>query len=292
MEAPRYYSQRQLSPYRGMLHVVDVGHALAYTVDGEQWRARLRNREGGLWPVGTWVDANLLFRVEGSAALLDAVNRRPPLPFAPADRVELWLLDRLTGRPLALLQSRRSVAAIEAPADITWRPFPMTESEFEAECLHGRDAARPGRAWHTPHGDVLARQVNEAARPYPAAQWFVRQPDGSAAGLGGVRVPQRFLGRILPREAFPELLVSEDWADGTQRALVCAYHDWVAARLLTHFGLSADTRARLERAACRRPEKLLEVSRLIPEFVDRPRIEIALVQARLMALAESPAGCA
>ena len=34
---PQYYSQRQLSPYRGMLHVVDVGYALAYTADGEQW---------------------------------------------------------------------------------------------------------------------------------------------------------------------------------------------------------------------------------------------------------------
>lgn len=287
-----YYSQRQLSPYRGTLHVVDVGHALAYTVDGEQWRARLRNREGRLWPVGTWVDANLLFRIEGSAALLDAVNSRPPLPFPPADSVELWLLNKLTGRPLALLQSRRSVAGIDAPADITWRPFQMTETEFAAECLRGRDAARPERAWRVPHSEVLARQVNEAARPYPVAQWFVRRPDGGGAGLGGVRVPERFQRRALPRDAFPELLVDEDWADDTQRALVCAYHDWVAARLLTHFGLSAGTRARLERAACRRPEKLLEVSRLIPEFVDKPRVEIALVQARLMTLAGSPAGCA
>jgi hypothetical protein len=279
----QYYGQRQLTPYRGMLHVVDVGHALAYTADGDQWRARLRNREGRLWPVGTWVDANLLFNLEGSSALLEAVNARPPLPFPQTDHVELWLLNRLTGRPLALLQTRRSSAGAGAVSDAVWRPFRLDDADFQAECLRALDAARPGRAWPVPHRDVLARQVNEAARPYPMAQWFVRQPDGGGMGLGGLRVPPRLAGRRLAPDAFPELLVDEEWPDAVQRALVREYHDWHAAALLTHVDLTVATRGRLEAAACRRPEKLLEVCRLIPRFVDRARIEIALVQARVMA---------
>lgn len=284
----QYYSQRQLCPYRGMLHVIDVGHALAYTLDGEQWRARLRSREG-LWPVGGWLDAALVFSPADSAALMEAVDRRPPLPFPQADRVELWLLNKTTGRPLALLQTRRTASAADPPADAVWWPFLLGDMDFQAECLRAHDRARPSRAWPVAHRDVLARQVNAAARPYPRAQWFVRTRDGGGRGLDGLRLPAAFCGRTLGKEAFPELLVDEDWSGPTERALVREYHDWHAAALLTHLDLKRATRERLEAAACRRPEKLLEVFRLIPEFVDRTRLEIALVKARLM-LTRSAAG--
>jgi hypothetical protein len=278
----QYYSQRQLAPYRGMLHVVDVGHALAYTVDGEQWRARLRNRDGRLWPVGGWLDSALMLSPADSAALMDAVNSRPPLPFPQIDRVELWLLNKNTGWPLALLQTRSSAPIAEPPGDAGWWPFLVGDTDFQAECLRLRDRARSGRAWPLPHRDVLARQVNDAARPQPLAQWFVRAPDGGGKGLKALRLPADFHERMLGKEAFPELLVAENWADATASALVREYHDWNAAALLTHLDLTADTRRRLEAAACRRPDKLLEVFRLIPEFVDRARLEVALVQARLM----------
>jgi hypothetical protein len=278
----KYYSQRQLSPYRGMLHVVDVGHALAYTVDGERWRARLRSREGRLWPVGGWDESVRTFSPADSAALREAVNGRPPLPFPQIDHVELWLLDKISGRPLALLQTRNSAPAAEPAVDAVWWPFLVGDTDFRAECLRGRDAARPDLAWPVPHRDVLARQVNEAARPHSLAQWFVRTPDGHGKGLKGLHLPAEFRGRILGKEVFPELLVEENWTDATASALVREYHDWNAAALLTHLDLTADTRRRLESAACRRPEKLLEVFRLIPEFVDRAKLDVALVQARLM----------
>lgn len=278
----QYYSQRQLSPYRGMLHVVDVGHALAYTLDGEQWRARLRSREGRLWPVGGWMDASLRFGPGDSAALMDGVNRRPPLPFPQIDHVELWLLNKTTGRPLALLRARSGVPDAEPPGDAAWWPFLVGDTDFQAECLHAHDMARPERAWPVAHRDVLARQINEAARPHASAQWFIRTPDGGGKGLNGVRLPANFHGRTLGKDEFPELLVDENWAGATEAALVREYHDWNAAALLTHLDLTAATRQRLEAAACRRPDKLLEVYRLIPEFVDRPKVEIALVQARLM----------
>jgi hypothetical protein len=279
---PKYYSQRQLSPYRGMLHVVDVGHALAYTMDGEHWRARLRSREGRLWPVGGWMDDAHRFSPADSASLMDAVDRRPPLPFPQVDRVELWLLDKHAGVPLALLQTRNTVSAAEVPADPAWRPFLAGDTDFHAECLCVPDAAHPGAAWPVPHRDVLAGYVNTAAGPCPAAQWFLRDSQGRGAALKGLRLDPGWQGRTLGKEAFPEMLVSERWSDATATALASEYHDWNAAALLTHLDLTSETRRRLEAAACRRPDKLLEVFRLIPRFVDRARLEIALVQARLM----------
>ena len=100
-----------------MVHVVDVGHALAYTIDGEQWRARLRSREGRLWPVGGWLDETHRFGPTDSAALMQAVNARPPLPFPQADRVELWLLDPAKLQPLALLHTRNSTTAAGTPLE-------------------------------------------------------------------------------------------------------------------------------------------------------------------------------
>lgn len=288
--APQYYSQRQLSPYRGMLHVVDVGHALAYTVDGDHWRTRLRSREGMLWPVGTWLDANLEFRPEASAALRAAMENRPLLPFPQADRFELWLLGKASAKPLALLQSRRSMAGLEPAADCAWRPFLLEQADFRANCLRERDAPRHSRAWPVPHRDVVERQVNNAARPYASAQWFVRGQDGTGEGLGGTRVGAEMVGRVLPKGDFPELLVDENWSDGIDGELVREYHNWNAAMLLTHLDLCNATRRRLEIAACLRPEKLLEIYRLIPAFINRAVLEVALVQARLMLATQSAAG--
>jgi hypothetical protein len=276
--SPKYYSQRQLRPYRGMLHVVDVGHALAYTVDGENWRARLRSREGSLWPVGSWTDADARFTPSDSAALMDAVNNRPPLPFRQADRTELWLLDHADGRPLALLQTRIG-ATVEGVPHPLWRPFVAGDADFEATCLHRE--ATSNHAGSISHRDVLARHVNQAAGPRPVAHWFLRKADRSGCTLSMGRAAEG-TSVDLPAHAFPEMLIAETWPDAEACALAREYHEWHAAALLTHLDLSVATRCRLEIAACRRPDKLLEIFRLIPEFVDRARLEIALVQARLM----------
>ena len=272
----KYYSQRQLSPYRGMVHVVDVGHALAYTIDGEQWRARLRSREGRLWPVGGWLDETHRFGPTDSAALMHAVNAKPPLPFPQADRIELWLLEPARLQPLALLQTRNSTTATSTPLDAMCRAFGADDVDFETACLrvgaHGTPVSR----------EALSRLVSDAAGPHVIAQWFARTPDGAGKGLHGLRVPQALRGRVLGKPAFPELLMSEAWPDPAAAALAREYHDWHAPGLLTHLDLSRSTRRRLERAACRRPEKLLEMFRLIPAFVDRAALEVALVQARLM----------
>ena len=81
---------------------------------------------------------------------------------------------------------------------------------------------------------------------------------------------------------FRRLLISENWDDAIHRGLVADYHDWYAASLLAHQNISAETRQRLEHAACKRPTSLLSNYPLIPEIIDRDAIDVALVSAKLM----------
>lgn len=279
----QYYGQRRLVPYRGVIHVVDIGEAQAYTIDGEVWQARWSNRFGQpYFPAGgCWVEATALENCPGAEVLAAAVRARPPLPFPLRDSVELWLLDGDRRLPLALMQSRPAGSGTGTVVDVTWRPFRVEDSSFTAPSLQAADAARDPRAWPVPHRDVLARQVNRAAQPHAIAQWFDRRANGSGIGLGGLHVSSELQGRVLPPAAFPELLVRENWPDASHAALVHDYHAWNAPLLLCHDTLRDDTRAWLEKAACQRPEVLLQVFRLIPRFIDRRAIEVALVAARM-----------
>ena len=277
----QYYSQLQLAPYRGVMHVVETGGGLAFTVDGGDWRVRLRDAQGRMLPGDERFDADALRQTPEGGALALALAERPALPFARADRFELWLLAQESGLPLALLQSRRAPPAGTGWIDAAWRAFASDDDSFHAECLGPRIAAV--RAGEAPplHRDVLERQVNDAARPLAALQWFERSADGGGIGLQGNRIGFDMQGRVLASEAFPELIVAEDWRSDAEERLVREYHDWIAARLLMRADLSCATRARLERAAAKRPRQLLEVCRLIFEFVDRRVLDVALVQVRI-----------
>lgn len=279
-----YYSIRQLNPYRGLTQVVDLGDARGYSFDGARWQVRCRNQFGQHWTIGIWTDDESRLAVDTPAtrALSEALRERPDLPFRRDDTLELWLLDKQTLAPLALLRSARGSRAASAVADQEWRAFMLEDNRFVAASLAEIDAARPAKAWPVRHRDVLERLINNAARPLPAAQWFQRREDGSGVGLSGLRIDDSLLGRELALREFPELIVRERWERDADARLVREYHDWNAAMLLTHDGLRARTRRALERAACAEPQKLLHVFRLIPHFVDRAAIDIALVQARLM----------
>lgn len=283
-----YYSLRRLSPFEGMLQVVEAGDATAFSFDGVQWHVRCRNESGHFRLVGVWSEADStgIARCRDAEALEDALRKRPRLPFPQDDPFELWLLDKANARPLALLSGRHQQMGLSIPHDLNWIAFPLEENRFVAASLLAVDAARPPGARPPPHRSVLERQVNQAARPLAAVQWFERHPDGSGTGLQGVRLPENLWGRHMAESDFPELLVSEEWNARSQRGLVEEYHEWNAARLLTLQRLSPTTRLRLEEAACRQPETLPEVYRLIPEFIDIDAIKAALVAARLLAAAE------
>ena len=273
-----YYALRRFSPYQGMVQVVDVGGARAYSTDGRHWTVRLQNPNAhdGTAPSG-------ITPTDTADDLMKALNERPPLPFPQQDRIELWLLDKTSGLPLALVKTRRSLEEIDEVQDPSWRPFLSADSGFSCATLEAHQKTRPGSHLFVARAqDVLEREVNLAARPLPALQWFQRLDDGGGIGWDGLRVARHWAGRRLPREAFPELLVSDSWSDGTLCALVRDYHAWHAPLLLAHQNLSPATRGWLEAAAWRRPLRLLDNYAMFPEVLDHDAMQVALVSAKLM----------
>lgn len=278
----RAYAYRRLNPYRGVVHVLDLGEATATTFDGQTWHLRAEDSQGWLRPVGVWVEGDgVRTGARIPSELLQALETHPPLPFALADRMELWLLDKADGLPLALLASELPSRFRPAQVDPEWHPFALSYTGFRSATLTRREAAI-GQA-HERHREWLARAVNNAARPYPAAQWFLRQPDGSGEGRTGLRLPAEWQQRTLPPEAFPELLVRADWNNLLEQSVIRDYHTWLAPLLLLLPGLSDASRAWLEAEACQQPAWLARVHRLLPRVLDRAALNAALVAARMEA---------
>jgi hypothetical protein len=279
-----YYGVRRLGPYLGVIQVIDVGDACAYSTNGRAWRIRQLTGSGQFrWGATLVSDENLNeVRIVNADNLLDALRNRPPVPFPIRDHWELWLLNKSTRKPLALLKTCYNPNDVTTVQDPHWRPFLMTDTEFVSPTLESFEAEHPPRGWKVPHRDQLERQINTVSRPLPIAQWFQRRPDGSGVGQGGLRVEPDDRDREMPAKDFPELLLSEDWPSRTERGLVQDYHHWHAANLLAHQNLSEATRRRLEQAACRRPQRLLSAYALIPVVLDQQAVEVALVSAKLM----------
>jgi hypothetical protein len=278
--AARYYALRRLNPYRGVVQFVEAGDADARSLDGVTWHLRADDGHGWVRPVGVWVAGEGLKAGVGHRhpGLLAALEQRPALPFPVADRTELWLLDKETGRPLALLDAQLPSRPQHGLAELEWLPFALSYRGFRSDALAGLpDAAG--------HRDFVTRQVNDRARPYAAAQWFRRRPDGSGEGLAGYRLAAEWSGRALASEAFPELLVGEDWNNQLEKSVIRDYHAWLSPFLLCWPDLTDATRARLEAAAWRRPRWLAQVWRLLPRVLDPDGLNAALVAARLEAAA-------
>lgn len=262
-----------------MLHV-DVGDAEARSLDGLTWHIRADDGFGWVRPVGVWrigegVTAGVAHRYP---ALLAALENMPALPFPLADKVELWLLDKQSGLPLALLDSQRPSMHLHGVAELEWIPFALRYRGFHSGALAAFEADSRQASVHR---DYLQRMVYQRTRPYAAAQWFRRLPEGAGEGLAGYRLEAAWQGRVLPRDAFPELLVSMNWNSQLEKSVIADYHAWLAPFLLCWPALSDPLRAELELAAHARPRWLNQVFRLLPKVLDPAGLNAALVAARL-----------
>lgn len=276
----RTYARRRVNPYRGVVHVLDLGEASAHTFDGLTWHLRAEDGQGFMRPMGVWVEGEgVRAGTRIPAELIEALRQHPPLPFRLADRMELWLLDKARGLPLALLASELPSRFRQERIEPEWHPFVLSYTAFHSAALARREESTG--ASDSRHRDWLARTVNNAARPYPAAQWFHRQPDGSGEGRSGLRLDRGWQQRTLAAQDFPELLVRASWNNLLEQSVIKEYHTWLAPLLLLLPDLSDQTREWLEVAACRHPTWLARVHRLIPCVLDRARLNAALVAARL-----------
>ncbi len=293
------FALRSPAPFRGTVHLVELGQAQAVTDDGRHWhlqvRARVRPAPGqplserrrvvvyGLWtergglapaPLPPMVDADDIARE--AAPLLDALPAAAGrLPFVPRDRFELWLLDGRSRLPLVLLASAVSGPG-EVPRFPRWEPLGPLEAGFAS------DAARHPRA-SLPPAERLRRLVKAEAGPAPAAQWFERLPDGGGQARAESPAVAMLAGRRLEAARFPEALLREAWPEAEAGRLVADYLAWRAPVLLTLHGLGEATRSRLEQAACRQPGEVARLHRLFPAVVDAGALRAARVQAMMQA---------
>ena len=272
----RYYSLRRLSPYQGTVQAVDCPGFRAMSADGVRWRVQFLNQRTRLSSYGVWrADGHgSLIETERTQPIITALRERPPLPFALADRMELWLLDARQHLPLALLASTLSGRTTPVVTVPRWRAALGGDESFHAPSLGVKQ-----RESAIAHCAVLDRCVQRAAGPQPQAQWFRRADDGDGDGLETSGLDRALAARRLKREQFPELLLRGRWDSERETELVRDYHDWHAANLLTHTDLERATRTALEQAACRQADKLFRVRNLLPEVVNDELLKVALVEA-------------
>ena len=312
-ETTVYYGQRMLNPYPGVLNAVEIPGADALTRDGIEWILYLHGETvPGDHPVGdeasfrtpdiklgTWSANGGLRRapvrsVVDSAALeargrrlLDTIRQlAPKVPFPLRDHYELWLLDKDSGRPLALLDSR-CTPPDRLREEPNWRAGVRCKREFSSSRLSGLEQ-QPDPGAPASHGERLEVLVNGTAGPRPVAEWFERLPDGSGRSLGGNNLPTQREDRRLAATCFPELLLTTRWRDPAAKALSTDFTCWQAPWLLQLQTLSPETRDRLEDAACCRPRLTSTTYRLFPEISNPARLKSALVEARLREVNEPP----
>jgi len=280
MSPIHYYSLRSLSPYQGTVQVVETDGFRALSQEGETWRVRLRASSGRRAVHGTWREQdNELAELEQTQPGFELLRNRPKTPFPRHDTVELWLLDADDELPLALL---RSIVPEQEPTRVTeaeWLSGFRDDESFYAPSLTAAGLVSLGNKTPIAHAEVLSRCIRAAAGSMPQAQWFRREQDGSGSGLDGLNLTTGLKGRSLDASQFPELLIREAWPIESHEQLVRDYHYWQAPYLLTHSDLATETRRRLELVACQQAERLYSVRKLLPEVLNKERVDAALVEA-------------
>ena len=294
-----HFSQRLLNPFRGVLNIVTYGSAEAVTTDGVHWDIYVRNDElvkdlQDSYKVqtsdiryGSWSEENSLKRGPvfpsddfkrmeemGAVVYEHLLEVHDQVPFPMKDKYELWLLDNRR-MPLALLDSVVFPQQMDLQQSIAWRAGLACRESFYAQSWLDMksDAAC--------EGDYLAGYINDAAGEKPAAQWFMRQQDGSGRGLQGIQLPAELEGRILGAEAFPQFLLRTIGHDELHQVLIEEFFAWQAPWLLVLPELQNEVRGELEQQARRHALAVDKQYRLYPQIIDPAVINAARVEAML-----------
>ena len=179
--------------------------------------------------------------------------------------------------PMALLRSMSETRRPFVTSTLRWQPAITWGTEFVSSSFLDRTEHYEDQ--HVSHDLLLERFVSVEAGAFPAAQWFRRQPDGSGLGLEVNNLSPDLAKRVLPPEAFPELLVREQWEDEMFSAMVDDYHSWQAPELLTHATLSKQARDRLERKASKSAQRIYRLRNVLPEIINQDLMQAVFVEA-------------
>jgi len=298
--AIKCYSQRLLNPFRGVVNIIRYKSAEAVTSDGVHWDIYISNDSllDGLSDrravqisdirYGRWSKAEGLTRGPvypsdefymleemGAVVYKHLLEMHDQLPFSFKDNIELWLLDR-ERRPLALLNSVVDEDDIDYYQLLDWRAGRLSKESFRPACVENTETGSAACA-----ADILIDYINNCAGSPPAAQWFIRNQDGSATGMLGHNIDESLTGRVLGAELFPLYFISAVHDDAYYAKLIHEFLKWQSPWLLLLDTLSREDRQYFEK--CARKQALL-VDRqylLYPEVIDEAFIRTVRVEARL-----------
>lgn len=241
------YSQRILNPFRGVMNIISIGGADAVTIDGINWTLYIHDTFDcptddpeeffeiempdirlGDWNKKTGLKCSPLIasyhyneiQAIGNA-LLDAVleySEQCPYPFK--DKYELWLLDKDTDEPLALLDSVCSESETHVPDSLRWEAGLRCKQELLKENTTDQ---KNGEENTNNAGERLNQMINTRAGNNPSAQWFYRNRFSYGKGLTGINLKREYIGRELSARLFPKMLIQQQWSDKSKESLVDAF---------------------------------------------------------------------
>ncbi len=297
------YSQRILNPFRGVMNIISIGGADAVTIDGINWTLYIHDSfdcptddpeeffetEMPDIRLGDWSKEAGLRRSPLIAsyhyaeiqaignALLDAVQQYSDLcPYPFEDKYELWLLDKNTGEPLALLDSVCNENEIQRPDSINWEAGLRCKQEFlkdnRAEKNTCDDHSRTA-------GDRLNQLINSRAGNKPSAQWFYRDSFSYGKGLSGINLKPAYISRELSARLFPKMLIQQQWQDKNNASLVDAFINWLSPYLLVLDFLRDAQREILEMSAKEHALQVEQMFPLYPKVINQQAINSARVEA-------------
>lgn len=299
MDNARHYAVRRVNPFDGVLQVVEIGGARAYSPDGSIWQIQvLAQRPDHTWrsfadvaPIeqyfnfGLWDTQGGMHRVPANpimdiGAMTDAADRLASVlltlydrvPFPLVDHYECWSTDH-RGDPVALLATSEDPGLIGQLRVGRWHASRLSDHGFVSVTLLDQGIPSHGELGPRQHAEQLERQVRKHGQH---RAWFQRGTDASAAPW-----PPKPDATPETTTPLPPLGLKTDWDDRQMRSLVQDFLAWQAPRLLMLQGIDDKLRAWLETMACRQAVELAAGYRLLPRILDRPRLEAARVEARL-----------
>ena len=297
MSTAQLYSQRQLSPFMGLVYVASISVARAISNDGVSWQIQVicenQQHQLGLHQTGL-VRRYVLWGVWSKQSGLKALPLDPMLdtprdsvieqelipalesglqymPFTSKDFYELWILDSLENFPVALVATRTDPYNLDQLTPDHWRASTRSNRDFT-----------PARVQTTIDPLLKLEQLISDNTCCPiSSQWFLRDSSGNGTGITAQNLETDLYTRTLAKEKFPELLMRENWPNDDARFLAEDYHNWLSPRLLTLQNLSLETRSRLELAAQRHAVETSQLLHLYPQIADQKIINRIQVEARL-----------
>jgi hypothetical protein len=295
------YSERILNPFRGVMNVVALDDAEAVTTDGINWflyildqfntmenePEEFANIDNPHIRFGTWSEVDGLKRApvlpcyhyqeiqHKGERLLEVVRHyASDIPFEFRDYYELWLLEKETRQPLALIDSVCNAGEIHVNDLLCWRAGNLCRSQFKTEVPKLTDGVNS-------HAELLNRLINTRAGERPSAQWFLREQNGYGFGLKGIDLDDSLVGRELSPRMFPRMFIEEHWDNDADAALVNAFINWMSPWLLLLDFLKDPQRAALESAARKHAMQVDKLHLLYPKVVEEKYIKAARVEAML-----------